>query len=274
MTPNHARAARTNWRKPLVRGALVLGGLVVFTLMIILPGYVGYREIVGLGQQQQPHSGYNPTQNSVEILGSAPSFAEAQGKHATDKGATCDHPRYREDADLCAQWEAVEAVTRGNVVALANLRSSIVAVLSTNIGVLLTAVGLVIATLASRDAARAVRAMESLERGYIDVSVTPMPRSAVKLTLTNIGRTPIWLLGVADARRGKIAGQDIDGIHCIRAEKTHVIDIDPAAGANPGLLDITVEFRDVLDEVRVTIIELKMIGDDWLLHDVREQRAK
>lgn len=274
MISNRSSRSGWSWTRSLKWMLSGIGSLIVFGLMIVLPGYVGYGEIEGLRHQQEAHSRYNPAKNPEPIGGAAPSFAEAKSEQAAEEPATCDHPRYREDADLCAQWEAVEAVTRGNVIALAGLRSSIVAVLSGNVGILLTALGLVIATFAARDATRAVRAMENLERGYIDVAVRPGSSGSLELTLTNIGRSPIWLLAVDDAKRGRISGQDLDGVHCIPADKMYSVMVNPMQGANPGLLNIKVTFRDVLDQVRLAHISLKMSRERWLLHDVCEQRAK
>lgn len=252
----------------------VSGILVLLAVFVGLPGYVGYREIEHLREDQKAYHGYDPTVDGVHLRGSAPSFPEAEHEQPRPNRATCKSPYSREDADLCAQWAAVKAVSTGNAIGISALRSTLVGTLITAIGILMTSLGLVIAAFASRDATRAVRAMENLERGYLNVDVVGAVAGKIRLNLVNIGRTPVWIGSVVDRARGIIHDRDADGIRCVPAEKSYDVDVDPAAGANPGIVNVAVQFNDVLDQLRTVEAVLKMTNDVWRLAELREHEGK
>lgn len=228
------RGGRDRIWKSIGAGVLAIGVVTALLAVLVgLPGYVGYREIERLRQEQKAYHGYDPTIDGVQLRGSAPAFPQAEHEQPRENRATCNSPYSREDADLCAQWAAVKAVTTGNGIAIVGLRSSLVGTLATAVGILLTAVGLVIATLASRDATRAVRAMENLERGYVSVEVAGGTAGRIKLKLVNIGRTPVWIGSVSDQARGVLHDRDSDGIRCVPADKDYGIDVDPARRCEP-----------------------------------------
>ncbi len=270
------RRRERRWKLKAILGgtAAIFAVLALLAILVGLPGYVGYREIEDLRQEQKAYDGYDPTIDGVNLRGSAPSFAEAELKKPRENRATCKSPYSREDADLCAQWAAVKAVSTGNGIAITGLRSTLLGTLVTAVGILLTAVGLVIATLTSRDATRAVRAMENLERGYVTVSAAAGTDGNIALTLGNIGRTPVWIGSAIDDGRGILQDRERNGLCCVPAGEVYDIEAEPATGANPGIVRISVVFTDVLDQVRTVDAILKMADEVWRLADLREREGK
>lgn len=270
------RRNKRRWNlKGVVGGTLaILTVLALLAVLVGLPGYVGYREIEDLRKEQKAYHGYDPTVDGVHLRGSAPAFPEAEHEKPRENRATCQSPYSREDADLCAQWAAVKAVATGNGIAITGLRSTLLGTLVTAVGILLTAVGLVIATLASRDATRAVRAMENLERGYITLDAIGGTDGTIRLTLRNIGRTPVWIGSVIDEARGVLHDRQSNGLRCVPAEDAYEIDAEPASGANPGIVKIAVGFADVLDQPRTVDAILKMTDDVWRLAELHERQGE
>lgn len=259
-----------------VRVAFLMGGsvIVLLALLVGLPGYVGYSEIEDLRQQQKTYRGYDPTVDDVSLRGSAPSFPQAEHEKPRANRATCNNPYSREDADLCAQWAAVKAVSTGNTIAIAGLRSTLLGTLVTTIGILLSATGLVIATLASRDAARAVRATENLERGYLNVEVARAAAGTARVKLVNIGRTPVWIASVTDQVRGVIHKREADGIRCVPAGGSYKFIVRRAADGNRGIIDVVIQFSDVLDHLRTVEAHLKITDGVWRLLKLHEKDGK
>lgn len=274
MTSIRRRERRWSVKAILGGSAAIFTVLALLAILVGLPGYVGYREIEDLRQEQKAYHGYDPTIDGVRLHGSAPAFPQAEHEKPRENRATCNSPYSREDADLCAQWAAVKAVSTGNGIAITGLRSTLLGTLVTAVGILLTAVGLVIATLASRDATRAVRAMENLERGYITVSAAAAAGGDIKLTLRNIGRTPVWIGSVVDSGRGVLHDRESDGLRCVPAGETYDVEAEPASGANPGIVRISAIFTDVLDQPRTVDAVLKMTDEVWRLAELHEREGE
>lgn len=275
MTLIRRKTRRLNWSGIGASILAVVAVLGLLALLVGLPGHVGYREIEDLRQEQNAYRGYDPTIDGVHLRGAAPAFPEAEHEKPRENRATCNSPYSREDADLCAQWAAVKAVTIGNGIAITGLRSTLSGTLVTAIGILLTAVGLVIATLASRDATRAVRAMENLERGYLNVEVTGAVAGKIGLKLINIGRTPVWIGSVVEHARGIIHDRNADGLRCVPAADTYEVAVVPAAGINPRIVNIAIQFNDVCNQLRTLEAALKMSGKGvWRLAELYEHESK
>ncbi|HVI27038.1 hypothetical protein [Hansschlegelia sp.] len=96
----HAAMSGSGWRYVLA----MVGLIAVFGLL-----HAGYQQLDRAEKQSYPKQEYQPARDHL-----APASGKNPAVTANPYQPYCDHPKDRDDADLCAQWAAVMAVEEGN----------------------------------------------------------------------------------------------------------------------------------------------------------------
>ena len=96
-----------------------------------------------------------------------------------------------------------------------------------------------------------------------------MVAGTIRLDLVNVGRTPVWIESVLDEALGAIHDTDANGLNCLAAGESYVVDVDPAAGANFEIVIFTIKFIDVLDHLRTVEAVVKLHHQIWRLAELR-----
>lgn len=110
-----------------------------------------------------------------------------------------------EASDLCAQWANAAAVRYGNLIALESFRLNTWIGFITAFGILLAAVGVVFAGMASYQASRGIRMMAFGFMPALSFSVQHLKPGWAKVTVKNIGTGPARAIHVqADGERVRL----------------------------------------------------------------------
>lgn len=161
---------RGNWRYIFAAvGLLTLIGL----------GFIGY-QLYQAAEQHDPDYYYQPASHP-SVLVSVPAHTPAKSYQPH-----CQNPQNQGDADLCAQWAAVEQVAESNRLASVNLRLGLGALVFTIIGTWL----LLLTLWDTRKTSRAeLRAYLSIDPDSI-VGLPGAP--TVQVSMRNAGGTPAY----------------------------------------------------------------------------------
>ena len=150
----------------------------------------------GVDERREAYYRYDASQEGVQlppakdeptVTEDGPPEEKRSDGEAQGDGQTCqDRPVDVEHSDLCAQWSSVAASRFGNRIAAENYKISSFAAIVSALGLVLTAIAVIVAVRATRDASRAVSLMKEGMSPFLTVRPTGRPGKG-KLKLVNAG---------------------------------------------------------------------------------------
>ena len=156
--------------------------VVLFLALATLFAGAGFQlyQLYQAAEQQHANATYQPASKPGFRIGAA---TKAPTEHYKP---SCHNPNTREDADLCAQWAAVEQVAETNRLTSLNNRLTILSFFATIVATIALVLTLLDSIQTSR---RQLRAYISLKEGSY-AQITADRRQSGKITLLNTGQTP------------------------------------------------------------------------------------
>lgn len=256
-------------RHPILTGFGLLFVALIFYLLVIVPASFSLSAQKAFKEQEEAYARYNPA-NSGTILppkrpNGGPDQRVGNEQQAAKNQQTCDDNTDDSYADLCAQWEAVAAVSRGNQIAAASFKLGGLAAALTGIGVILSGLGVAVGALATREATRAVGLMINEQRGFLSVEPTSL-RGSPGLSFVNVGDTPVWLRNITAGDKTVF-----NGVKCLRAGSDDVFPI--RSGAENENLELCALFRDGLDEERSISARLVWRDGQWDVDEFHHRQS-
>lgn len=145
----------------------------------------GYYQLEQTEQRPYPERKYQPSRvsgNPVRV---------EDGKPATGAyDPNCESPNNRDDADLCAQWAAVQEVEESNRLTRLSMRINGLEIAAIVVTLIFTAWAAMAAASASRIAQRSLRLYQEAERALLVAGVEfQNGGNAIVVTFKNLGRT-------------------------------------------------------------------------------------
>lgn len=158
-----------------------------FGFLVLLLGYASY-QLYNASEQQHPNYHYQPASHQGRLV--VPTGQpEAKGYQPN-----CYNPQGNSNADLCAQWAAVDQVTESNRLASVNVRLSLFVSLLTLLGTIFVGWTLMETRNTSR---RELRAYVFAENSGVYALTKQVPRSengkvGSTVVVRNSGQTPAY----------------------------------------------------------------------------------
>lgn len=201
---------KRNWRGILT----VVGGLGLVGLF-----YTGYKQLEDADLHSYPDYKYQPARDRV------PAFPEDASITPKTYHPNCDNPKDRDDADLCAQWAAVQAVEEGNRLARYSIRITAIEFGALVFSLIFTGWAALAAARAARAADDAIEMTREASvnqlRAYLgidkmDVVLEVGKHPLVQVHIVNAGQTPARKVishhhgfPTKDPHKGKVSFSDI-----------------------------------------------------------------
>lgn len=173
-----------------------LGGLAASAALVGLGSawLYSYRQFYEPAEQEYAVERYQPARDAVK-----PSSLPKNQPPSKAYQPYCDQPQNREDADLCAQWGAVRAVSETNRLTRIALKLGFIGFWIAMLGGLIGIVGTIFLVRTFRENRRSADAAHDANRPWIDIVIVGKPHlkirdgeASVKVTikLLNRGKSP------------------------------------------------------------------------------------
>lgn len=171
--------SRGNWRA-------IFAALGIAALLGLLTA--GYYQLEKADQPSYAEREYQPARSP----GLAVTVEEAEIASKPYQ-PNCQSPKNREDADLCAQWAAVQAVEESNRLTRLAMRVNGLEIAAIVVTLIFTAWAAFAAASASRVAQKSLRLYQHAESSLLISGIETLRHGVVKIYFKNVGRLPAFV---------------------------------------------------------------------------------